>query len=81
MAFTERYYEKFDIARIDITKQQFIVLSHPVRKNDHYWEYRVRLIDSNYDTILDTDGCMPGMTTTWQSTANVEMSEEGYSKF
>jgi hypothetical protein len=22
-----------------------------------YWEVQVRLIDNNYDTTLDTDGC------------------------
>ena len=48
---------------------------------DDLWQVSVRLIDNNFDTVLDTDGTQPGMTTTWQSTANVEMSEEGYSKF
>ena len=28
-----------------------------IRKRDDYWEVQVRLIDNNYDTILDTDGC------------------------
>lgn len=81
MAFKENYYQKFDIFRIDKTKQQCQVLSRPVRRNDNYWEVTVRLIDNNYDTTLDVDGCQVGDTTTWQSTANVELSEEGYSKF
>lgn len=81
MAFRENYYQKYDIFRIDETKQQCQVVSRPVRKRDDYWVVLVRLIDNNYDTILDVDGCQPGMTTTWQSTANVELSEEGYSKF
>lgn len=34
-----------------------------------YWEVQVRLIDNNYDTILDTDGCQVGDTTTFQSVA------------
>lgn len=34
-----------------------------------YWEVQVRLIDNNYDTILDTDGCQPGDLTTFQSVA------------
>lgn len=34
-----------------------------------YWEVQVRLIDNDYDTILDTDGCQVGMTTTFQSVA------------
>lgn len=34
MAFTENYYQKYDIFRIDVTKQQCIVVSHPIRKRD-----------------------------------------------
>lgn len=81
MQFKENYLQKYDIFRIDATKQQCQVLSRPIRKRDDLWEVTVRLIDNNYDTILDLDGCQPGMTVTWQSTANVELSEEGYSKF
>lgn len=81
MAFKEHYLEKYDIVRIDKTRQQFQVLSNPIRKRDDYWEYTCRLIDNNYDIILDTDGCMPGDTVTFQSNAHPELSEEGYSKF
>lgn len=81
MAFKENYYQKYDIFRIDKTKQQCQVMSRPIRKHDSYWEVQVRLIDNNYDTILDTDGCQVGDTTTFQSVAMPELSEEGYSKF
>lgn len=81
MAFVENYFQKYDIFRIDASKQQCQVLSRPIRRADHYWEVTVRLIDNNYDTLLDESACEPGMTATWQSTANVELSEEGYSKF
>ncbi len=81
MAFRENYYQKYDIFRIDETKQQCQVVSRPIRKRDDYWEMQVRLIDNNYDTLLDLDGCQPGMTTTFQSVAVTELSEEGYSKF
>lgn len=81
MAFRENYYQKYDILRIDGSKQQCICVSRPIRKRDDYWEIQVRLIDNNYDTILDTDACQPGMTTTFQSVAMPEMHEEGYSKF
>jgi len=77
MAFKENYYQKYDIFRIDKTKQQCQVVSRPVRKRDDYWEVQVRLVDNNFDTLLDTDGCQIGDTTTFQSTANVELSEEG----
>lgn len=81
MAFKENYYQKYDIFRIDKTKQQCQVMSRPIRKRDDYWEVQVRLVDNNYDTILDTDGCQIGDTTTFQSVAMPELSEEGYSKF
>ena len=81
MAFKENYYQKYDIFRIDKTKQQCQVVSRPIRKREDYWEVQVRLIDNDYDTILDTDGCQVGDTTTFQSVAMPELSEEGYSKF
>lgn len=77
MAFRENYYQKYDIFRIDKTKQQCQVVSRPIRKRDDYWEVQVRLIDNDYDTILDTDGCQVGDTTTFQSVAMPELSEEG----
>lgn len=77
MAFRENYYQKYDIFRIDKTKQQCQVVSRPIRKRDDYWEVQVRLIDNDYDTILDTDGCQVGNTTTFQSVAMPELSEEG----
>ena len=81
MAFRENYYQKYDIFRIDKTLQQCQVVSRPIRRGDYYWEVQVRLIDNNYDSLLDLDGCQVGDTTTFQSVAQPEMSEEGYSKF
>jgi hypothetical protein len=63
MAFKERYYEKYDIFKIDETGQQCIVVSRPVRKADNYWEVTVRLIDNDYSSVLDLSGCQIGMTT------------------
>lgn len=80
MAFKERYYEKYDIFKIDATMQQCMVVSRPIRKRDDYWEVTVRLIDNDYSTELDISGCQPGMTTRFQSNAHPELSEEGYCK-
>lgn len=77
MAFKERYYEKYDIFKIDKTMQQCIVVSRPVRKRDDYWEVTVRLIDNDYGSILDVSGCQIGDTTRFQSNAMPEMHEEG----
>lgn len=56
-------------------------MAEPIRRKDDFWEYIVRLIDNNYDTVLDTDGCQIGDTVTFQSNAHPELSEQGYSKF
>lgn len=69
MAFKERYYEKYDIFKIDKTMQQCMVVSRPVRKRDDYWEVIVRLIDNDYSTELDLSGCQVGDTTRFQSNA------------
>lgn len=77
MAFKERYYEKYDIFKIDETGQQCFVVARPVRKADDYWEVTVRLIDNDYKSVLDLSGCQIGMTTRFQSNAMPEMHEEG----
>lgn len=77
ISVAENYFQKYDIIRIDETKQQLIVVAHPIRKSDNCWELVTRLIANNYDSTLDEEGCMPGKTCTFQSTANVELSEEG----
>ena len=69
MAFKENYYQKYDIFKIDKTMQQCFVVSRPVRKADNYWEVEVRLIDNDYNSILDLDGCQIGDTTRFQSNA------------
>lgn len=81
MAFKERYYEKYDIFKIDKTMQQCQVISKPIRRADDYWEVTVRLIDNDYSTTLDLSGCQIGDTTRFQSNAMPEAHEEGYVKY
>lgn len=80
MKFTERYFEKYDIFKIDESRQQCIVVSRPIRKADNCWEIQARLIDNSYDVELDLDACKKGMTCRFQSNAHPELSEEGYIK-
>lgn len=54
-----------------------MVISRPVRKGDNYWEVTVRLVDNNYDTILDLSACQPGDKTRWISAHMPELHEEG----
>lgn len=81
MAFRERYYEKYDIFKIENSGQQCMVVARPVRKGDNYWECVVRLVDNNYDTILDVSACQPGDKTRWITANMPEMHEEGYTKW
>ncbi len=81
MAFTERYYEKYDIFKIEKTGQQCMVVSRPVRKADDFWVVTVRLVDNDYKSVLDTTGCQLGDTTRFQSNAMPELNEEGYVKY
>ena len=80
MHFTERYFEKYDIFKIDESRQQCIVVSRPIRRADNDWCVSVRLIDNSYDTTLDLTACKAGMTCRFQSNAHPELSEEGYTK-
>lgn len=77
MAFDQRYYEKYDTFKIDKTRQLLQVVQRPERVNDKYWNYVVRLVDSDYNTLLDLSGCQIGDTTRFISNAMPEMHEEG----
>lgn len=81
MYFRERYYEKYDIFKIDLSRQQCMVVERPIRRADDMWEYVVRLIDNDYSSLLDFSACQVGMTTRFQSNAMPEMHEEGYVKY
>ena len=81
MYFTERYYEKFDTFKVDGSRQQCIVMLTPQRKADNFWEYTVRLIDSDYSATLDTDYCQAGMTTRFLTNIQPEYHEMGYTKY
>ena len=54
-----------------------MVVGRPVRKGDNYWEVVVRLVDNNYETILDVSACQPGDKTRWITANMPEMHEEG----
>lgn len=81
MAFTERYFEKYDVFVIELSRQQCIVKEAPIRKADNYWEYTVQLIDADYSSLLDTTACQPGMRTRFLTNYQPEYSEEGYTKY
>ena len=54
-----------------------MVVARPVRKGDNYWEVVVRLVDNNYESVLDLSACQPGDKTRWITANMPEMHEEG----
>ena len=78
--FPYRYYEKYDIFKVEDTRQQFIVVSHPVKKGSNMWMFSARLVTEDYNTLLDLSGTHAGSLTVFQSNAVPELSEEGYVK-
>lgn len=81
MAFTERYYEVNDTFMIDGSKQLCIVIDGPIRKADDFWEYNVRLVDSDYSAELDTEFCQAGCLTRWIGNIQPELHEIGFTKY
>ena len=77
MAFKERYYEKYDIFKIEDTRQQFIVVSHPIKKANNLWVVQARIVSEDYNTMIDMAGAYQGSLTVFQSNAVPELSEEG----
>lgn len=63
MIFPENYYQLHEIFKIEKTGQQCFVTARPIRKADNMWSVMVRLIDDDYSSVLDEDGCQVGDTT------------------
>ena len=78
--FPQRYYEKYDIFKIEDTRQQFIVVSHPIKKANNLWVIQARIVSEDYNTMIDMAGAYQGSLTVFQSNAVPELSEEGYVK-
>ena len=81
MVFTRKYYDAYDTFYIENSKQMCFVLDGPVRKADDYWEYTVRLMDSNISAQLDLEACKTGMPTRWVGNVQPEFQAQGYVKY
>lgn len=81
MIFTENYYQLHEIFKIEKTGQQCFVVSPPVRKADNMWSVMVRLIDDDYSSILDKEGCQVGDTTRFIGNAKPELHDCGFVKY
>lgn len=81
MIFGENYYQLHEIFKIEKTEQQCFVVSRPVRKADNKWSVMVRLLDDNYDSTLDMDGCHVGDLTRFIGNAKPELHDCGFVKY
>lgn len=77
MVFDENYYRMHEIFKIEKTGQQCFVVSDSVRKADNRWSVMVRLIDDDYSSVLDLDGCQIGDTTRFIGNAKPELHDCG----
>lgn len=76
-AMRENYYQKNDTFEVEETRQQFFVTAGPTRKNDSYWEIQVRIIDNDYNSVLDDSIEYVGARTRWIGNAFPELHEYG----
>lgn len=81
MIFPENYYQLHEIFKIDETGQQCMVVSPSVRKADHCFSVMVRLIDDDYSSVLDKDGCKVGCLTHFIGNAKPELHDCGFVKY
>ena len=81
MVFPENYYQLHEIFKIESTGQQCFVVSRPVRKADNYWSVMVRLIDDDYSSELDKEGCHVGDLTRFIGNAKPELHDTGFVKY
>ena len=81
MIFPENYYQLHEIFKIEKTGQQCFVVARPVRKADNMWSVLVRLIDDDYSSVLDKDGCQIGDTTRFIGNAKPELHDTGFVKY
>lgn len=81
MIFPENYYQLHEIFKIEATGQQCFVVSRPVRKADNMWSVMVRLVDDDYSSELDFDGCNVGDLTRFIGNAKPELHDTGFVKY
>lgn len=78
MVFDTKWYFKYDTFVNEASRQQYLVLSNPVRKSDKEWEVIVDIIDNDWSSELAAE---PGDVTHWISNAHPELHDEGHIKY
>lgn len=79
--FPENYYQKYDTFVIEKTRQQFIVLNRPQRLRDNCWLVIAKILDNDYDSVLDYAGsdasALVGAATRFVTNYHPELHQEG----
>lgn len=81
MIFPENYYQLHEIFKIDKTGQQCIVVAPSVRRADNCWVVTVRLLDDDYSSVLDKEGCQVGDLTHYIGNSKPELHDCGFVKY
>jgi hypothetical protein len=77
MAFKERYYEKYDIFKIEESGQMCQVVARPIRKADNFWVCECRYITTDIRNGIDPEDYRAGDTARFISNYMPELHEEG----
>jgi hypothetical protein len=78
MTFDTKWYFKYDTFVDEYTREQFLVLSNPIRKGDNAWEVLVSKLDNDWGSTVTAD---EGHVTHWISNAHPELHDEGHVKY
>lgn len=81
MIFPENYYQLHEIFKIDKTGQQCIVVAPSVRRADNCWVVTARLLDDDYSSVLDKEGCQVGDLTHYIGNSKPELHDCGFVKY
>jgi hypothetical protein len=83
--FAENYYQMYDTFVVEKTRQQFFVTSMPQRLRDNCWLVIAKILDNNYDSVVDYGGAsasaMVGLQTRFVTNYHPEMHDRGYVKY
>ena len=78
MTFDTKWYFKYDTFVDELTREQYLVLSNPIRKADNEWEVTVSKLDNDWNSTVAS---AVGNITHWISNAHPELHDEGHVKY
>lgn len=78
MTFDAKWYFKYDTFVDEATREQFLVLSNPIRKADNAWSVTVSKIENDWSSQVSSQ---VGNITHWLSNAHPELHDEGHVKY